>query len=326
MKIFGGEIGIPEQHTEIFASGRSSLRRILSCFEQGRKILLPDFLCPIVFDECNRFAASIEFYSVLPEYEVDWQNLPLENFDILYVVHYFGFVTELPSDLPEDLVIIHDCVFLPWIDPVFSSLPNHQIGFTSFRKILPIVEGSLLVSTRALPAFDSDTRFSVNEFSKPKFEGAKHKAHYQASKQKNSESEELYLSLLAQGESLINRGRDIETVSKSYVANISYCMGLSLKGLNDRQHRFTEVQTILEQTKQSPIFPSFYPVKVLNAASVRMKLASQRIYLPHFWPLNDSYLGVGMKQFNNLLFIPLAPEHDIGLFNQLLEVVSEHVC
>ncbi|WMN59381.1 hypothetical protein NI389_14365 [Pseudoalteromonas xiamenensis] len=312
MAIFGGELTSPFRHSELFASGRSSLRRIIEILGSTPRILIPNYVCPVVFNEFEKTHAQIQLYSVSNDFEIDLNGIDFEKFDCLYVVHYFGKLTNLPIGLPNNLLIIHDCVFLPSVDEAFHDSSNKQIGFNSFRKIFPCAEGSVLVSNFTYPQINDVIFNRQNEFSKHKMTGLRLKQRYIESKSHDIVLEHEYLDHLLLGEKIIDKSTEIETTTDGFALNVSKSLGKSIHGLIERLNRLEVVASYSQNRSFKPSFACFYPIQINSHAydQIKKELVKESIYLPYFWPISDELKLKGLVEKTDHLFIPLAPENN----------------
>lgn len=150
-------------HTAYFNTGRSAIEAILLHLKSAgkRRIWLPAFCCSSVKDAVLRAGMEICLYPVnrdmkiLPE---TIQDLPLEQTDIFYFVHFFGL---LPSQaLYQELLKLKKRNIPVFEDVTLSIFSNHQekVGFGryiigSIRKWLALPDGAFLMSDDPLPQF-----------------------------------------------------------------------------------------------------------------------------------------------------------------------------
>ncbi len=172
MKKIGGEI--PLQSDGLFSYitdlGRSSLRLILHTLKD-KKFALPDFLCPVIIDVFEEMGVKYKFYHVYKDLS---SNFTQSDYDIIYVIRYFGQDPIKTDTGISDLILVEDCVFSPIVERHPSI--KHWIGFNSFRKISPLTDGSIIkatfefVDTRAYPKeiynISRDSLFDIFNFYK----------------------------------------------------------------------------------------------------------------------------------------------------------------
>ena len=157
MKPIGGEIAFKEENYQSFFtdSGRSSLRLFFRSFDyKNKKVLLPNFFCDIIEQILKEESIAYEFYNVNSNFSINSDEINNKQFDILYVINYFGSITELENINLTHKILLEDNVF----SINFSN--NHKAkkwyAFNSFRKITSLTDGSLIKTN--LPINDSNIK------------------------------------------------------------------------------------------------------------------------------------------------------------------------
>jgi len=140
--------------------GRESLHQIIHS-RVATNWLLPDLLCPLVYDiffDMKAPGAKVDFYKIGDGFEPEW---PEERYagdlciDGVFIVNYFGH--EWPHKDYPGVTYVHDAV---WSRRSPVGLSHPGVWFNSFRKLLPVPEGSLVVST--MPLVESTRRFNAH--------------------------------------------------------------------------------------------------------------------------------------------------------------------
>src|SRR5271169_5971881 len=116
MTIFGGEgeLNKRDLYSYITDSGRSSLRLILQDRLKNKRFLLPDLLCDVILKVFDEMDVTYYFYSVKPDLSLDWKEILTKQFDVFYLINYFGQRSNILNQIQNvDFIVIEDNVFLP---------------------------------------------------------------------------------------------------------------------------------------------------------------------------------------------------------------------
>ena len=140
------------------ASGRDSLSLIIRILglTQNDEVLLPSYLCVDILTPFKEEGVNFTFYKVDGDLRVDIGDIEgkiTRKTKALLIIHYFGYpqaIGEIQKLAEErSLYLIEDAV------QSFLSKSNGRllgqfgyIGFTSFRKFLPVLDGSLVLINR----------------------------------------------------------------------------------------------------------------------------------------------------------------------------------
>jgi len=262
-------------------SGRSSLRwTVRSMCLQGKKVLLPDFVCQVVIDVLLEFDINIIFYEVQDNFVF---NLPKDLRDVsaIYLVKYFGHESVSFKDAIDssETPLIIDDVFGIEAPKVIANV--HWCYFNSLRKITPISGFSQLISNKSLAQLRKN---QLLEFSDFKYQAKDKKYHFL---QSSIGTEDDYLSLLSSAEDLLNSCLGInEPDDKStFLACQLYRNQLHEYGIR-KQNFFTAKEQLLEgqYIDINPDFPTFLPLLLVNRDKVKRELMRYSIFLAVHWP------------------------------------------
>jgi len=282
MRLMGGEMAsnIPESGV-LTDSGRSSLALLLqSDALRGRRFLLPDFLCSSILQVFDRLNISYRFYHLRPDLTVDPSIRPHAD-EAWYQIDYFGVRPTLPPDWPSDLPVVEDGVFLPLLSP--PERLTCWAGYTSFRKITPAGDGSLVMATFPLPS--RLLRPESAPYALTKADGRRLKAEFLRTGQGR---EEEYLRLFADGETKLDRQQQMFRPSTT-------AMDAVMTFLSELPRHRAAATVNLQYLQQelapwavplAPDFPCFLPLRLPPGRrdTVRRQLAEQRFFLPVHWP------------------------------------------
>ena len=141
-----------------FMSGRYaleySLLELIKKYKQFKKIYLPNIICEEVVTIIKTMKIEIEYYDINDKLQIDTQELEdrlTHELSVILVVNYFGFPSQW-NQLNE-IKTRKNCIFIEDnTHSLYSSLNKKDLGsygdisFNSFRKILPLLSGSQLIS------------------------------------------------------------------------------------------------------------------------------------------------------------------------------------
>ncbi len=310
-KYFGGELPQLENSTmSCFTdSGRTSLRLILSNIT-SKKILLPDFLCKVVLDEVLNAGCSYSFYHVNRDLTIDFGSIN-EEFDVFYRISYFGSFNPIPLQFREKIVI-DDFVFD--LLPLNKDALKNWYGYTSWRKILEVSDGSILASTSIFHCnFEIDL---IAPFAKIKNLAREAKTKFLMSKMDNEND---YLDLFAAAEQTLDKQKKTFKASDGSVRLFLYNLLNNEIITNKRAKNYDAAYSILKDFSIDirPVFCSFLPLLVPDTMSLRDKLMTKKIFLPCFWPKIENVDSVFK---DGIVAIPLHPYYDT---EEVLQVAKE---
>jgi len=146
---------IPNSPGFLTSSGRDSLRliiRVLNLTERD-EVLLPSYLCGDILIPFEEEGVNFSFYKVNKDLRVDISDIEgriTKKTKAIMAIHYFGYpqrIEELRRLCEEQsLCLIEDTVqsFLSKYNGEFLGSVG-DLAFTSFRKYLPVLDGSLVL-------------------------------------------------------------------------------------------------------------------------------------------------------------------------------------
>ncbi len=282
MHHIGGEQELTKKpyFRDVTNSGRSSLRLIVeSANLEGKRMLLPNFLCEVIIDVLLEYNVEIDFYEVGLELEF---QLPVNllEYDALYLIKYFGSDSE---SFQRGLSNFTKCII---VDDVFSPYPHilnresKWFSYNSLRKISQIADFSLIYSN--VPTIKID-KLILSSFSSLKYE-AKYLKNKFLTEGVGDENE--YLSLFCKAETLLDDSRGIYRASED-----SICEAIEFHSrLESEKHTRKNNYDYLKKTLGPAVmdidaeFYSFLPLLLNNRNDVRRKLMADNIFLAIHWP------------------------------------------
>ena len=280
MRAIGGELELKiNDHSSYFTdSGRSSLRLFLRSFDnKSKKYLIPNFLCEIVESVFIQEGIDYDFYNVFEDLSIEIESIKEKEFDVLYIINYFGKYTDISSIELEDRILIEDNVF-------FYNFENYNkaknwYAFNSFRKVSPLPDGSLIKTTIEIE--EQLIQNKESEFYKTKLE-AKNIKYEHVNNDRFFESD--YLEKFTKAETILDKQTEIYKMS-----NISLENSLSFnieKEQKIRKSRFEKLYLLFGEycINEDPDFYSFFVMKIENRDAFRKNLMDENIFLPIHWP------------------------------------------
>lgn len=318
-KVIGGEQDLVSNYLSygVTNSGRSSLRWILySMGLQGKRVMLPDFLCQVIVDVVKELNIDIVFYKINIDLSYDFLD-KVETVDAIYIIKFFGddsaSFTKAISATKSKLII--DDVF--GTDSPISILSNHWCYFNSLRKISYVADYSQVVSNKPLA--------DVNKKNLISFSKNKYLAKYEKYNFINGLSvDESYLSRSQAAEMLLDASNDIYQPSETSLYYVTKFYQSIREETSARLLNLNIAKETLNNGSYlniNPSFPSFLPVILNNRDEVRKILFLDNIYLAVHWPVTeDSYNELSHK----LLSIPLDSRYSVDDIKIICDLVNKH--
>ena len=298
MRIVGGEIELKNNKlNEYFTdSGRSSIRLILNKLK-GKYFLIPNYLCVIILKIFHEYEIKYSFYNINKDLSVDKKSITKQQYDVLYLINYFGKKHNIANIIDEEKFVIEDNVFLPKFYN-YHNYPN-WIGFNSFRKISPLADGSIIKSS--FPLSGNLIKKNPSTFPKIKYTAKDMKYHFLNN---NQFSEKQYLNLFKLAESKLDEQTTINKISSYSLFRLFDFMSGIEKEYSVRKNNFNVLDKHLNDKaiKINTIYPSFFILSVERRDDLRKYLFSKNIFCPVHWPRIN---GLSNELNETLLSIPV---------------------
>ena len=145
-------------NSNFFMSGRYaleySLLELMKTYTDFEKIYIPNLICEEVVTIIKNIGIKVEYYDINHKLQIDTKMLEdniTDKLSVILIVNYFGFPSQWEQlnkmRKREQCIIIEDNTH-----SLYSSLNKKELGcygdisFNSFRKILPLLSGSELIS------------------------------------------------------------------------------------------------------------------------------------------------------------------------------------
>jgi hypothetical protein len=310
MRPIGGEIEfkLPEEMIYYTDSGRSSLKVFMQN-HKNLKYLIPDFLCKVIVDVFKKENVRFEFYKINEDLSIDLDSILYKEFDVIYIINYFGIYQNLNFDILKDKIVIEDNVFFYDFENRYA-FPR-WFGFNSYRKISHLADGSLIKTNLNL-------KFNLkkdNLFSSKKYIAKKLKYDYIHNK---SGTEENYLSIFKKAENIIDGQKNIYHISEQSIYLLSKMNWDFIQSI--RKKRFFQLYNEFYDfcVNKNPSCFSYFVIKHNERDKIRKDLFNYKIYLPIHW--SDSVSNNLL--YDQLLSIPLFENYNDEDFNYLFSKIK----
>lgn len=305
MRSIGGEPELFLKENIFYTdSGRSSIRVFFKNI-QG-KVLIPDFLCEVISETLKKENIEYDYYHINEDLSIDFNTV--KNFDILYVINYFGIKQKIDINLDNKYLIEDNVFFYDFENKGFKN----WFSFNSYRKVTHLADGSL-IKTNLDIKFKQENR---NLFSDSKYKAKKIKYDFIFN---NKWLERDYLKLFEEAESILDNQSEIFSISDKSI----YLLSLyNVKYYQDiRKKRFEKLLNELGDfcINKNPEFYSFFVIKIDNRDKFRKMLFQKNIFLPIHWPNNE----VDNVLYDKVISIPLFENYDEKDFEYLIASIKE---
>ncbi len=259
------------QEALLLNSARNALRYIIRVYKI-RKILVPAYTCPVVFEALSAENCDLSFYTLdeklFPKLTVEQQQ---QKDAFLLYTNYFGVsgnhVTELAKQF-SNLIIDNAQAFYA-----------HKKGIASFyspRKFFGLPDGGMLISNNYLEEkLEQDQSFNrtshlLKRHDLPATEGY---ADFQLN---DSSLDNLPVKQMSKLTQALMGNINYEQAKKRRIDNFSF--------LQDRLNKQNDLQINLSSTD----VPMVYPLLV-KKDGLRKKLIENKIYVATYWPGIEKY-------------------------------------
>lgn len=314
MKPIGGELSAKSSlETILFTdSGRSSLRLFIRSKNKNKKFLIPNFLCEVIEKTLIQEGVKYEFYNILEDLTIDSSTVINSDFDIFYVINYFGQIHDLKQLCLEDKIVIEDNVF--FYDFHNTNNFKNWFGFNSFRKVTPLADGSLIKTNLAIDS--NQVKQNEADFVLKKCQAKSKKYEYIFN---TIGTEEEYIKLFEDGENLLNAQQDIFKISKQSVYEIMKYENHNEQGVSKKYYDcfYKKFKSNCLNFKAESY--SFFVMKVSKRDELRKYLFSKNIFLPIHWPK----ISQDNQLYDEVISIPLFSHYTIDEMQYVADTIKE---
>ena len=313
MRPIGGEIEFKLTDFKIYFtdSGRSSMRFFLrSGDNRYKKYLLPNYFCEVIENIFIEEKITYSFYDVFEDLSIDEEYINTQEFDVLYIINYFGKYIALDNINLDNKILLEDNVF--FYDFTNQNNAKQWYAFNSYRKISTLADGSL-VKTNLTIDVDKILKEEAS-FTNEKYRAKAIKYSYI---NKNEFNEQEYLNKFSYAEELLDNQRDVYMISSKSL----YLLSISSIDEEIRKKRFMKLKflfsefSILENVDNY----SFFIMKILKRDTIKNKLMQSNIFLPVHWlkSTQDNEL------YNLVISVPLFENYNDDEFDYLINSLKD---
>jgi len=313
MRPIGGEIELKLTDFKIYFtdSGRSSIRLFLrSGDNRYKKYLLPNYFCEAIENIFIEEKITYSFYDVFEDLSIDEKYINTQEFDVLYIINYFGKYIALDNVNLDNKILLEDNVF--FYD--FKNRHNAKkwYAFNSYRKISILADGSLVKTNLTIDA--DEVLKKEASFSNEKYRAKDIKYSYI---NKNEFNEQEYLDKFSNAEELLDNQIEIYTISSKSI----YLLSKYLIDKEIRKKRFMKLKSLFSEFSilESVDEYSFFVMKLLERNNIKKMLMELNIFLPVHWGKstqdNDLY--------NLVISVPLFENYNDDEFDYLINSLKD---
>lgn len=284
-------------------TGRNALLYLAKA-KEIRKIYLPYFLCSSISDMLSKHKINYEYYRISKEFFPIF-NQVLKNAEYLYVVNYYGQITNGVisefNDKYKNIILDNTQSFfqkpIPGVDTIYSC-----------RKYFGVPDGAYLSTDTILDKkLEEDQSVFRMKHILGRYEGQA-SDYYDEFKKNDELFKELPL-------------RKISQLTKNILGAIDYKIVIE-----SRNNNFEYLHCRLKHTNvlhvKAPYAPFAYPYYVENGIEIRKKLADKKIYVPTLWPnvlKENREDSVEYDYAANILPIPCDQRYDIKDMKRIIK-------
>ena len=313
MRVIGGELEmkISDYKSYFTDSGRSSLRLFLrSSNNKEKKYLLPDFFCSVIETIFKEEDINYSFYRINQDLTFNIGEILKEDFDVLYIINYFGKQAKMESSLLDNKIVIEDNVFFFNYDNNLNY--KNWFAFNSFRKISKLSSGSMIktnlkINTELIKISDAPFHHLKNIAKNIKYEYINN----------NLYTEQDYLEKFNEAEESINIQSDIFTMNSK---NISLLLSLNINTEQEIKKKFEKLLNFFsdECINKECQYYSYFVISIANRDEFRKKLMNDNIFLPIHWPKSTTH----NELYSNIISIPLFEGYSDLEFSHIIDKIK----
>jgi dTDP-4-amino-4,6-dideoxygalactose transaminase len=332
---------IPDGSTHFMTCcGRASMRLIIRILglTNGDEVLLPAYLYEGILSPFRERNIAIKFYKVNADLTMDVSDIESkisENTRILLIIHYFGFPQ--PVDKLRDLreanpscSIVEDLV-----QSILSTRLDWTLGklgdfsFDAYRKILPTLDGSLLLVNKPIECVDW-RKWKNRQFEHFLLINSQYIAMNLKNLNLNTHlvPKTLHLRLFRYAERLLRNHpmlAEMSWMSKRLLDKFDFEEAIVKRRQNFQyllNNWFSDSIVPLFQDLPDSVCPLGFPVLTKDRDHVRRELIDSKIYCPVHWELpceiDSDEFATCWEISSRILMIPIDQRYGIGEMNYIL--------
>lgn len=342
LKQFDGFI-LQDARYFLTSSGRDSLKLIIRILDltQHDEVLLPSYLCGDILRPFKEENVGFAFYRVNADLSVsigDIKKKIKSNTKALLIIHYFGYpqaIKEIQKLTKEhSLYLIEDTAqsFLTKYNGQFLGSAG-DLAFTSFRKYLPVLDGSLVLLNReeinnsfkwARPS-PTHIFYLCLRYLGMSFKNLYLKAYFVP--------KPLFLWLFTKADEMLNeypKPAKISALSESLLHKLDFdSITMKRRGnfqyLLDNWH-FDIAQPLFNELPAG-VCPLGFPVLAKDRDHVKQELIKRKVYPPIHWNLpleiDEDEFSVSWEISQTILTIPIDQRYELKDMHYILRQMEE---
>lgn len=290
--------------------GRNSLAYLILA-HNIKKIAMPKFMCDSCDGIFNKYKVEVQYYSIGSDFKPN--NLMLENDTWLYVVNYYGQLTneyfiELSAKF-KNLIIDNAQAYFQ------KPIENFNTIYTC-RKFFGVTDGAILYTTQTLNQnFEQDVSYDRIGFLFGRFEKG---------------AQEFYNDYVKNNASFSNEPiKFMSKITENFLRSVDY---EKIRKIRNKNYNYLH-KNLFEYNKLKdlciPDGAYMYPLLIENGAMIRKKMQEKNIYIPMLWPSvlkkcdsND----IEYYMANNILPLPVDQRYGIKemkiIINEIIKFIK----
>ena len=281
------------QHALALNCGRCCLSYLVKA-RNISSIWIPTFLCDSVVRTLEADSVSVFEYPVTHNLLPDYNRLNITENDYLYLVDYYGQLTE--HDIDTACKHCNGRLIVDEAQGFFNKpLPNIDTLYTC-RKYFGVPDGAYLYTNAHLdcipPQDESHERmgFLFGRFERP--------------------SSEFYADYVANNKLFAREPiKAMSPITHNILRGIDYA-----EVIKCRERNFSMLDRLLGNSNnlslRSPVGPFMYPLLVNNGALIRKQLQERKVFTPLLWPYALDKDPVAQNYALNILPLPVDQRYD----------------
>lgn len=313
-----------------FDYGRSAIKSIK--IPQGKKILLPEFICESVVD-CFP-VDDIVFYKVQFDFCIDFDDLFSKinkNIGVIYVCHYFGYLQDKEKmQLCKKMADEYGFIMIEDITQSLFSVCEiiGDIAVASLRKWLPTPQGAVLCMNKGdmkrkkvrIPREVSSNNASVV--------GMLLKKLYL---NKQYDTNRMYRDIFTYCEEQVDRQDEIYGMSE-FAGFLMKCVNTKTiikkrkENANQLKH-YLDCKGIGMRAFSKTECPLVYPIRVTDRDKFRRYLMTNNIYCAVHWPFDGCQPDdrkMARKNAEELISLPIDQRYGSEEIAYLCEIIDKY--
>lgn len=272
------------------------------------KLYLPYYLCNLVFEKCNKLNIIVEFYHVDIEFKPILENVKLEDGVYIYVVNYYGFLT---NDYIKSLKDKFSNIILDNVQAFFQAPIKKIDTIYSCRKFFGVPDGAYLSTNLKNVDIEEEKIIDDVKYMIGRLEFNSASEFYDDFKKVSLQIKDRKVKKMSKYSNNILKAINYKNVKKKRENNFKYL------------HKYLKKLNLLNIPKNLK-GPYMYPFLTENYEEVKNKLIKNKIYIPLLWPnINSDELNEYEKKYiNNILPLPIDQRYNVDDMKKIIKIIK----